>query len=91
MEYGKHRRRLNSLVVGEVIAEARRDRNLSQEDLGNRIGMARTMLSAIERGSRNPNLETFCRICSGMEIPASDLLRTIEGRIGQYGPQGPLT
>jgi transcriptional regulator with XRE-family HTH domain len=41
-------------------------------------GIGRTHLSAIERGVRNPTLETFFKIAEALDMPASELMKRIE-------------
>ncbi len=53
---------LDSLIVGEVIAEFRKKKGISQEVLSGLADIGRTHLSAIERGERKPTLETLYRI-----------------------------
>ena len=72
---------LDSKIVGEVIAEYRKNKNLSQEVLSGLAGIGRTHLSAIERGERKPTLETLYRICSAMDTKMSDVITEIENRI----------
>lgn len=72
---------LDSTLVGAVIAEFRQKRGLSQEVVSGLAVIGRTHLSAIERGERKPTLETFFRICSAMNVPASSVMAEIERKI----------
>lgn len=72
---------LDAKVVGNVIAEFRKKRKISQEVLSGLADIGRTHLSAIERGDRKPTLETFYRICCAMDIPMSKLIYEIEKRL----------
>ena len=69
---------LDPVLVGNVLAQYRKARGLSQEVLSGLAGIGRTHLSAIERGERKPTLETFFRICQAMDLPASQVIQTIE-------------
>ncbi len=69
---------LNAELVGRVIQTARERQGLSQEVLSSFADIGRTHLSAIERGTRKPTLETFFRISAALEMKASDLMREIE-------------
>lgn len=71
---------LDPVVVGNVIAELRRKRSLSQEVLSGLAGIGRTHLSSIERGERKPTLETFYRLCLALDVPMADAAREIEFR-----------
>ena len=41
---------LNSSLIGEAIKQARQSKNLTQEELGNLIGVQRAQISRIENG-----------------------------------------
>ena len=71
---------LSSEVVGQVIAEFREKREISQEVLSGLAGIARTHLSMIENGKRKPTLETFYRICMSMGVKPSVIMAEIERR-----------
>lgn len=62
--------------------ERRRELGLSQEELGYRCGLDRTYVSGIERGVRNPTLKVVWRLAGGLDVEASELLRSAEGSDG---------
>ena len=72
---------LDSKVVGNVIAEFRKRKNVSQEVLSGLAGIGRTHLSAIERGDRKPTLETLYRIAFALDVKMSDIVKEIENRL----------
>lgn len=72
---------LDSKIVGEVISEYRKKKNISQEVLSGLSDIGRTHLSAIERGERKPTLETFYRICVALDVKMSEVTAEIENRI----------
>ncbi len=72
---------LDSKIVGEVIAEYRKKKNVSQEVLSGLADIGRTHLSAIERGERKPTLETFYRICVALDVKMSEAAAEIEIRM----------
>ena len=72
---------LNSKIVGDVISEYRKKKNISQEVLSGLSDIGRTHLSAIERGERKPTLETFYRICVALDVKMSEVTAEIEKRI----------
>ena len=69
---------LDPIIVGEVIAHFRKEKNLSQEVLSGLADIGRTHLSAIERGERKPTLETLYRISFALGIKMSDIVKEIE-------------
>ncbi len=72
---------LDSKIVGEVVADLRKKKGISQEVLSGLADIGRTHLSAIERGERKPTLETLYRISTAMDIKMSDIIIEIEKRL----------
>ena len=56
--------------MGEVIRKARQERHLTQEELGERIGVKKAQISRIEKG-RNLTIGTLSRVFKALGIPAS--------------------
>ena len=72
---------LNPFSVGQVIRQQRKQRHMSQELLSGLAGIARTHLTMIENGSKQPNLETLWRIAAALDLKPSILVEKIEGYI----------
>lgn len=72
---------LDSKIVGEVIAEFRKKKGISQEVISGLADIGRTHLSAIERGERKPTLETLYKIANALNVKMSDIIIEIEKRI----------
>lgn len=72
---------LNAVIVGNVVQEFRENKNLSQEVLSGLAGIGRTHLSAIERGTRTPTLNTLFKIAFALEIKPHIIIKEIEKRI----------
>jgi transcriptional regulator with XRE-family HTH domain len=56
-------------AFGQVIQEIRRQRGLSQEQLGFESGLHRTYVSLLERGKRSPTLPTLLQLAAAKHIP----------------------
>lgn len=69
---------LDSKLVGKVIADFRKRKNVSQEVLSGLADIGRTHLSAIERGERKPTLETLYRLSMALNVKMSDIVIEIE-------------
>ena len=69
---------MNSSSVGKVIKRERLSRHLSQDVLSGLAGIARTHLSMIETGSKQPNFDTICRIATAFNMKPSELVKLIE-------------
>lgn len=72
---------LDPKTVGNVIAEFRKKKGMSQEVLSGLSDIGRTHLSAIERGQRKPTLETLYKICVALGVKMSEVVCEIERRI----------
>lgn len=72
---------LDSVIVGNVIADFRKKKGVSQEVLSGFADIGRTHLSAIERGERKPTLETLYRIANALDMKMSDIVAEIELRL----------
>ena len=72
---------LDSKIVGDAIAQCRKEKKLSQEVLSGLADIGRTHLSAIERGERKPTLETLYRISIALNVNMSDIVKEIEKRL----------
>lgn len=72
---------LNPILVGEVIAHFRQKKGITQEVLSGLSDIGRTHLSAIERGTRKPTLETLYRICNALDIPMSTVILCLEEKL----------
>lgn len=69
---------LDAILVGNVIADFRKRKGVSQEVLSGLADIGRTHLSAIERGPRKP---TLYRIAVALDVKMSDIVAEIENRI----------
>jgi len=48
---------------------------------GFEAGYHRTYISLIERGLKNPSLKTVFRLAETLNLPASELVRRLEGKL----------
>jgi transcriptional regulator with XRE-family HTH domain len=66
--------------LGRVLAEVRRERGLSQEELGHRTGVHRNYIGGIERGERSPSVETIAVLADELEVSLGELFARAESR-----------
>src|SRR5438128_4477234 len=66
--------RLDLDALGERIRRERAHRRLSLNDLAARAGVSRSMLSAVERGSKAPTVLVLDRIATGLDTSIARLL-----------------
>lgn len=64
-------------VFARNVTAAREKAGLTQEALGWAAGLHQTEIARIEKGTRNPGLETIVKVATGLGVPPADLLRGI--------------
>jgi len=68
-------------LVGRVIARRRADASVTQEKLAEIAGLERGYISLMERGLRMPTVDTIFRLCQGLKVSPSELIREIEKQV----------
>jgi len=63
--------------VGRMVAERRRQRGMSQQELAVLCGTTQSAIARLERGSRPPKLDTLLRIADALD---ADLLLDVRLR-----------
>lgn len=63
-----------SAALGQRIRALRQQKRYSQEELGFKASISAAHLGQIERGLKNPTVETLGRISSALDIPIYELL-----------------
>lgn len=71
-------------ALGEAIRKRRKRLGLSQEGFGEEARIDRTYMSGLERGTRNPTLETILRIADCLGASPSELLAEAEASMGKH-------
>ncbi|MGP5138216.1 helix-turn-helix domain-containing protein [Corynebacterium variabile] len=67
------------IVFGEHLRDLRREHGwASQEAFAHHVGLDRTYISGLERGSRNPTLDVIVKRAHGLDVRPAELLSTIE-------------
>jgi transcriptional regulator with XRE-family HTH domain len=66
--------------LGTRVKELRRRRGLTLEELAERAGVSRAMISKVERGEKNPTLVVTAKVAEGLGVTLSELLRVEERR-----------
>ena len=61
------------MTVGEKIKLVRQQKKISQQKLGNMLGVSQAMIAQYEKGDRNPKIETLQRIAIALEVPITSL------------------
>jgi Zn-dependent peptidase ImmA (M78 family)/DNA-binding XRE family transcriptional regulator len=78
LDRAAHPRMLEGLSseIGERLRDARKEAGLSQEQLGEVLDYAATMISAFETGRRRMKLEDLARVCIALDKEPGYFLRT---------------
>lgn len=61
-------------TVGERVRQARLSAGLSQDELGERVGLDHTMIAKIEAGRRRVDALELVRLASALDVLIDDLL-----------------
>lgn len=61
--------------INEKILKLRKEKNFSQEDLGNKINVSRQTISKWETGESNPDFDKIIPLCEVFSITADELLK----------------
>lgn len=65
-------------AFGKVLQELRAERQISQEELGFRSGYHRTYISLLERGKKNPSLQTVFQLARALNAEPTEILKRVE-------------
>lgn len=68
--------KVDEFLIGEAIRQARLNQNLSQEQLGNLVGVKKAQISKIENGG-NVTLRTIVKVFKAMGLSANLQLDTV--------------
>lgn len=65
-------------AFGERLRELRQERGwTSQEAFAHHVGLDRTYISGLERGSRNPTLDVIVKVAHALAVTPAELLSKI--------------
>lgn len=62
------------MAVADALKNIRKKRKLSQVQLEARSGVSQSQISSIERGEKNPTVETLELLAKGLHVDVVDLL-----------------
>lgn len=65
-------------LIGDCIRGVRNKRNLTQEQLGERVKLKRTSITNIEKGRQKVLLHTFIEIAAALGVSPKELLSPLE-------------
>jgi len=66
-------------LLGEVIKRTRKERNLTQTELGEMIGVQKSQISRIERNAKNVTIETILRVFKALKAKVNFNVELLDG------------
>ena len=72
---------LQAEAVGHILQVLRKKKGLTQEQLSGLATLDRTHYSKIERGLRNPTIDTVFKIASALDMKPHELVKIIEENV----------
>ncbi len=75
---------VNAYFVGETIRKMRQAQNLTQEQLGERVGVQKAQISRLEKGKCVITLPTMSRIFQALGVATASLDLGLKGRISLW-------
>jgi len=77
----KYEAELQLELLGDVIKQVRRKRNLTQEQLGKLIGVQKAQISKLENNATNVTLETILKVFTALKAKISFQIELTNQRI----------
>ncbi len=75
---------IQAYFVGEAIKKARLKQNLTQEELGERVGVKRSQICKLESGKSSITLSTMSRVFKALGFSSASLDLGIGGKVALW-------
>jgi len=62
------------MTFGERLRELRKARGYTQEQLANKIGVAKTTITGYEKNNREPNVLTITKLAQALDVSGNELI-----------------
>lgn len=72
---------LEAYLIGEAIKKARQAQDLTQEQLGERVGVQKAQISKLERGRSVITLPTISKIFKALGVQTASLDLGVQGKV----------
>lgn len=73
----------DSKLFGEVLRAHRLEKQLTQEQLSERVDVIRAFISALENGTRQPSLAMILRLAKALDIKPGQLVDAVAEKMAQ--------
>ncbi len=84
---------MNQTAIGQYIAQKRKEKNLTQAQLGEKLGVSNKAISKWENGKCMPDYSIIHSLCDALNITVAELLdgkNTPQDRVRVYGDEQTL-
>jgi HTH-type transcriptional regulator / antitoxin HipB len=68
-------------LIGDMIQQARKQRNLTQQQLGELIGVKKAQISRLENNTGNVTIETILKVFNALEAKVNFNVKMLNNRI----------
>ena len=75
---------IDYIIIGERIKRARKEKNITQEVLSEKMGVSIAFLSRVERGTTQINLKRLSQICSILGVSEGEILNGVSNNSASY-------
>ncbi len=65
---------MNQMQIGKFIAELRKEKNMTQAELGEKIGVTNKTISRWENGNYMPDISVIQMLCATLDIGINELI-----------------
>ena len=76
-------RQQHNKLFGEVLRAHRLEKQLTQEQLSERVDVIRAFISALENGTRQPSLAMILRLAKALDIKPGKLVDAVAEKMEQ--------
>lgn len=76
---------MTAFLMGDTIRKVRQSKNMTQEELGELIGVKKAQISRLEKGYNNMNLTTVSRVFRALGITRATLDLGAIGKVALWG------
>jgi HTH-type transcriptional regulator / antitoxin HipB len=66
-------------ILGEMIKQTRKERQLTQSELGEMVGVQKSQISRIERNAKNVTLETILKVFRALKAKVNFNVELLDG------------
>lgn len=80
-ERDKYEFELKLELVGDMIKAARKERNLTQEQLGQLIGVKKAQVSRLENNASNVTIDTILKVFNALEAKVNFKVELLNNRV----------